>query len=60
MTVAVGTNWFLLVLTGIGTGPLFLHPTIGEYAFLIYAGITTVTVLVFFLFLKETKDLTDH
>ena len=59
LTVGVGANWFLLVLTGVGTGPLFLHPVVGEYAFLIFAAINTLTLIVLFLFLKETKDLTN-
>jgi len=57
LSVGVGLNWFLLVLTGLGTGPLFTHPTVGPYAFLMFSGSNFITLVILFLFMKETKDL---
>jgi len=57
LSVAVGSNWFLQLLTGLGMGPLVTHPTVGPYAFLMFSGTNSITLVFLFLFMKETKDL---
>jgi MFS family permease len=59
LSIGVGANWFLLVLTGIGTGPLFAHKTLGPYAFLMFSGSNAVVLIILTLFMKETKDLSE-
>jgi MFS family permease len=59
LSIGIGANWFLLVLTGLGTGPLFTHQTVGPYAFLMFSGSNAIVLIILTLFLKETKDLSE-
>jgi MFS transporter, SP family, galactose:H+ symporter len=60
LSIGVGANWFLLVITGIGTGPLFTHQTVGPYAFLMFSGSNAIVLVILTLFMKETKDLSER
>ena len=58
--VAVGTavNWFILVLMGLFSAPLFDGP-LKEYVFLIFMTINILATAIYYCFLKETKDLSE-
>jgi hypothetical protein len=59
VSVAFGSNWFLLILISFTAGPLFSHETFGPYGFTIFSGINAAALLILFLFMKETKDLSE-
>ena len=59
--VAVGSAnmWFILIIIGLITGPMFDSPVLGNYVFFIFGGINLVATLVIYFCLKETKGLSE-
>ena len=60
LTVGIALNWFLLILTGLGTPHLFAHKTLAPYTFIIFGGINTFCTLMVWLFMKETRNVPEH
>jgi len=58
--VATTVSWTLLMIVGFVTKPLFEHPTIGKYTFLIYAVVNSVMTILVGLGMKETKGLSEE
>jgi hypothetical protein len=58
--VAVGaaSNWFVLILIGLLTKPLF-DSSIVNYAFIIFGVINSIATLAIYCFVKETKGLSE-
>jgi len=59
--VAVGSAnmWFILIIIGLVTGPMFESPVVGNYVFFIFGGINICATLVIIFCLKETKGLSE-
>jgi hypothetical protein len=59
--VAAGTaiNWLFELIIGLISKPMLESEIIGDYVFMIFAGTYTLATIIIFIFLRETKGLSE-
>jgi MFS family permease len=59
VSIGVFTNWAFVLIVGAITPALF-DSVIGPYTFVVFAGCSVIATVFIFLFMKETKGLSEY